>query len=178
MAQVFWDGREVGTTAICKNSLNPVWFNESAIGTRAQSEKSGNRHQPADDCNDTPYFWLESACSLNPRLRVEVYDWDAVGWHDFLGGVELDMDQMMNLQRTTLAKAKTTSSSNQQVCWRGHLPGRYMLSVEENTSGSSAATIAIMHKRDQPRNCLTLTLGMHLRRELTVSSLMAPNIPP
>lgn len=45
-----------------------------------------------------------------------MYDWDAVGWHDFLGGIELDLDQMMNLQRTTLARAKTSSSPNQQVC--------------------------------------------------------------
>ncbi len=96
---MLWDGREVGTTAVCRKTLNPVWF---AGPARSTKPKGG---PPAAE-EEKPYFWLESTCSVNPRLRVEVYDWDAVGTHDFLGGVELDVGELVELQRATLKKVR------------------------------------------------------------------------
>ena len=98
---MFWDGREVGTTAVCHKTLNPVWFDGPADSKKPKTGASGPL--PAVD---KPYFWLESTRSVNPRLRVELYDWDAVGAHDFLGGVELDVRELVELQRSTLGKAR------------------------------------------------------------------------
>lgn len=83
-----------------------------------------NNHQAGTSSENRPYFWLESSCSLNPRLRVEVYDWDAVGSHDFLGGVELDMDQLIELHRITLGKAKASGNADQQVHTGVSLPNK------------------------------------------------------
>lgn len=54
---------------------------------------------------------MESTHSLNPRLRVELYDWDAVSSHDFLGGIELDVEELVELQRITLGKARANSGN-------------------------------------------------------------------
>lgn len=111
--QVFWDGREIGTTAVRRKTLNPVWFAEPAIKGK-QKKAAADATKPQDE---KPYFWLESTNSVNPCLRVEIYDWDAVGSHDFLGGVELDMGELVQLQRLTLLKARANGgNTDQQVC--------------------------------------------------------------
>lgn len=110
--QVFWDGREIGTTTVRHKTLNPVWFKEPAAGKRPK-EAGGAMPQ----AEEKPYFWLESTRSTNACLRVELYDWDAVGSHDFLGGVELDMGGLVELQRLTLRKARANGgSTDQQAC--------------------------------------------------------------
>lgn len=65
----------------------------------------------------TPYFRLEKARSVNPRLWIEVYDWDTIGSDDFLGGVDLDIHDIIDLQRTTLRKANQAGGNHgeQQV---------------------------------------------------------------
>eukprot|EP00903_Cladosiphon_okamuranus_P010458 g9894.t1 len=74
---------------------------------------------------DKPYFWLESTCSANPRLRVELYDWDAVSTHDFLGGVELDVAELVELQRATLGKARANGGTmDQQLLLKTDYPLR------------------------------------------------------
>lgn len=113
MHQVFWDGREIGTTAVRRKTLNPVWFSGPAGGKPPQTGAAGS---PVVQENK-PYFWLESTCSVNPRLRVEMYDWNAVSAHDFLGGVELDVAELVELQRATLGKARVHGgNTDQQVC--------------------------------------------------------------
>ena len=107
LAKVFWDGREIGTTAVRRGTLNPVWFSEN--DARAKAAGSGDSGQ-----RERSYFSLESTCSLNPRLRVEVYDWDAVESHDFLGGVELSLCELVKLQRVTLAKVRATGGHAEQ----------------------------------------------------------------
>ena len=44
---------------------------------------------------------------------MELFDWDAIGAHDFLGGVELDVGEVAELQRATLAKAMRISGGNE-----------------------------------------------------------------
>lgn len=100
--KVFWDGREIGKTAVRRKTLNPVWFTEdNKESTIVVDTGSLQQTKP-----EQPYFWLEGAASMNPLLQVEVYDWDAVGSHDFLGGVELDLREVVELQRITLAKIR------------------------------------------------------------------------
>lgn len=105
---MFWDGREIGTTGVCRRTLHPVWFSGPAGSMQPKTASS-----PAAQ-EDKPYFWLESTCSANPRLRVELYDWDAVSTHDFLGGVELDMAELVELQRATLEKARANGGNTDQ----------------------------------------------------------------
>lgn len=100
MPQVFWDGREIGTTVVRRKTLNPVWF----AGPTGKKQTT-----PLQE--DKPYFWMESTRSVNPCLRVEVFDWDAVGSHDFLGGIELDVGEIVELQRMTLGKARATGGN-------------------------------------------------------------------
>lgn len=97
-----------------RKTLSPVWVGEGADSMKSKVSES-NTHQAGVPSKHKPYFRLESSCSLNPRLRVEVYDWDAVGSHDFLGGVELNMDQLIELHRVTLRKAKTSGNVDRQV---------------------------------------------------------------
>ncbi|CAN0543621.1 unnamed protein product, partial [Ectocarpus sp. 8 AP-2014] len=86
-----------------------VWFTEPApIRQRKAAGGAAAREE------DKPYFWLEGTRSTNPRLRVELYDWDAVGSHDFLGGVELDMAELVELQRLTLGKARANGGNTDQ----------------------------------------------------------------
>lgn len=109
---MFWDGREIGTTAVCRKTLNPVWY----AGPAGSKQPKAAAASPVAQ-EDKPYFWLESTCSTNPRLRVELYDWNAVSTHDFLGGVELDMTELLELQRATLRKARANGgNTDQQVC--------------------------------------------------------------
>lgn len=107
---MFWDGREIGTTAVCRKTLSPVWFAGPGAGNKQPKNLAGS---PVAQ-EEKPYFWLESTCSANPRLRVELYDWDAVGEHDFLGGVELDMAELVELQRATLGKARANGGNTDQ----------------------------------------------------------------
>lgn len=109
---MFWDGREIGKTSVRRKTLNPVWFAEDDKGNSIVVD-NGSRKQTK---TEQPYFWLEGSASVNPLLRVEVYDWDVVGSHDFLGGVELDLSEVVKLQRNTLAKIRAHGeSSGQQV---------------------------------------------------------------
>lgn len=106
-----------------RKTLNPVWFQADSGTHRKDGSTPKSQSQSQDvsrDCGK-PYFWLEGTFSVNPRLRVEVYDWDALGSHDFLGGVELGMDEITDLQRTTVRNAKVSGLVNQQVryaVWR------------------------------------------------------------
>lgn len=110
--KVFWDGHEIGETVVRHKTLNPVWFTEDGREHTTVVD-NGSRKQTK---TEQPNFWLEGSASVNPLLRVEVYDWDAVGSHDFLGGVELDLSDVVELQRNTLAKIRAHgSSSGQQV---------------------------------------------------------------
>ncbi|CAN0018446.1 unnamed protein product [Ectocarpus sp. 6 AP-2014] len=119
-AKVFWDGREIGATAVRHKTLNPVWFTEPAP-IRQRKATGGAAAQE----EDKPYFWLEGTRSTNPRLRVELYDWDAVGSHDFLGGVELDMAELVELQRLTLGKARANGgNTDQQMLLKTEYPLR------------------------------------------------------
>lgn len=102
---MFWDGRQIGSTVVRRKTLNPVWVSEPGKG--ASSTVSRAEKTAAGEGNKKPSFWLRNVCSSNPRLRVEVFDWDALGSHDFLGGVELDVEEVAELQRATLAKATT-----------------------------------------------------------------------
>jgi hypothetical protein len=88
-AVVRWDDTCVGQTAVVKRSLEPNWLRLS----------SGSAEEP--------YFLLPVPVSSNPRLVIEVFDWDAVGAHDFLGGCELSYDEVDALRRGTLAKARS-----------------------------------------------------------------------
>lgn len=107
MSQVFWDGREIGTTVVRRKTLNPVWF----------AGPTGKKPPAAALQEEKPYFWMESTRSVNPCLRVEVFDWDAVGSHDFLGGIELDVGEIVELQRKTLGKARAAGgNTDDQVC--------------------------------------------------------------
>lgn len=124
--QVFWDGREIGTTVVRRKTLNPVWVVEANKGTAGYKRSSNGtsnikQHKTAASVaeEDQPYFWLESVSSVNPRLRVELYDWDAVGSHDFLGGVELSLEEIVDLQRITLGKAKMSGGKTDQQVLRG-----------------------------------------------------------
>ncbi|CAM9982491.1 unnamed protein product, partial [Ectocarpus fasciculatus] len=36
-AKVFWDGREIGTTAVRHKTLNPVWFTEPTPSRRTKA---------------------------------------------------------------------------------------------------------------------------------------------
>ena len=111
--QVFWDGREIGTTAVCRKTLSPVWFVGGGGGKKTKTLAGS----PVASQEEKPYFWLESTRSANPRLRVELYDWNAVSTHDFLGGIELDMAELVELQRATLGKARANGgNTDQQVC--------------------------------------------------------------
>lgn len=99
---------------MCRKTLSPVWFVGPA-GSKQQKTAVVAGSPIAQE--DNPYFWLESTRSANPRLRVELYDWDAVSTHDFLGGVELDMAELVELQRATLGKARANGgNTDQQVC--------------------------------------------------------------
>lgn len=128
--KVFWDGREIGTTVVRRKTLNPVWASDTEspatlVGKKSVRPKNskGGREKEAhvvadeEEHKDEPCFWLRSACSSNPRLRVELYDWDALGSHDFLGGVELDAEDVVELQRRTLALARMNSGKeDDKVC--------------------------------------------------------------
>lgn len=109
--QVFWDGREIGTTVVRRKTLNPIWVDENDNTCSNTMQHNTRQRKAAAKEEVKPYFWLESACSVNPRLRVEVYDWDAMGSHDFLGGVELDVEELVELQRATLGKARVNGGN-------------------------------------------------------------------
>lgn len=114
-------------TAIRHKTLSPIWVTLSGKdGRDKRNRRSGkirfNRSNKATTFTTTgargeknkhePYFWLEGTSkSVNPTLRIEVYDWDAVGTHDFLGGVELDIEDVVKLQRATLVKARANGGS-------------------------------------------------------------------
>ncbi|CAM9115968.1 unnamed protein product [Ectocarpus sp. 13 AM-2016] len=119
-AKVFWDGREIGATAVRHKTLNPVWFTKPTPSRQTKGTGGAAVRE-----EDRPYFWLEGTRSTNPRLRVELYDWDAVGSHDFLGGVELDMAELVELQRVTLGKARANGgNTDQQMVLKTEYPLR------------------------------------------------------
>ncbi|CAM9137499.1 unnamed protein product [Scytosiphon promiscuus] len=145
-AKVFWDGREIGTTAIRHNTLNPAWFAEPAAGERPRAAGGAAPEE------EKPYFWLESTCSTNACFRVELYDWDAVGAHDFLGGVELGMAELVELQRVTLRKARANGgNADQQMLLKTDFP----LRSRDNKVGKNG-TVGL---------CVYLDLEQRKRRE-------------
>ncbi|CAM9146787.1 unnamed protein product [Chrysoparadoxa australica] len=107
---VYWDGEEIGRTKVKKNTLDPRWI--SARSTKPKAKK-GKKVETAEDDDKEPYFSIPPAKSRCPKLRLEVYDWEAMGSHDFLGGIELSIDDMVELQRKTLKKSKLERSQDQ-----------------------------------------------------------------
>lgn len=124
---MFWDGRELGQTAVLRKTLAPVWVAHTTTDDQRKGKNREEHHttsSPVEEGSSKPYFWLESARSVNPLLRVELYDWDAVGSHDFLGGVELDLDDLVELQRETLRKARARGGDTEhQVHVRAYATG-------------------------------------------------------
>ncbi|CAM9312928.1 unnamed protein product, partial [Phaeothamnion confervicola] len=101
-AVVTWDGREVGRTAVARSASDPCWYVRHSGGGGHSGSGSGDGGEMG--------FVLDAPGTRNPTLRVEIFDWEAIGPHGFLGGVELTQDQLAALRRETSRKARAVTT--------------------------------------------------------------------
>lgn len=76
-----YSGKKLGYTRVRPKTCNPMWINETFI------VPTGSHLQ---DPRNTP-------ASQRGLFRLEVYDYDLVGSHDFLGHVEIDRSKLLRM---------------------------------------------------------------------------------
>ena len=89
---VKWNEKEIGKTITIKKTLNPVWKDESFKLRMAAVEYEDEEDKAIAEMSEGLH--MSETASI---LEIEVWDYDIIGTHDFLGCIVLTGEQLAEL---------------------------------------------------------------------------------